>query len=277
MKCSTVPTGQLNGSSWWSLHHEVKTFHFKALWSGEWSQQPRLRDRSLWAGPPQRPSPQFPQFWLGVKYRALCLGQKVPPDGELQRRPVEKGYTYIWEPYSARLPRAMRSSRTRSRRTLSRTPGSRAIGENAHRQSLGHVCTITSSPFFREAGMREREPEWTMRLHSTDPLMPPYHLHHLGVEPLFPGPQSLSRQDICSNIVGPWDVSYSKRQQLPLGPQEDLARQFAKWTWPQTPLVIYVGDHRCVVWVEKHMVAPEICQEFLRAEVQKLSLWMLLP
>ncbi len=102
---STVPTGQLTGSSWWSLHHEVKTFHFKSLWSGEWSQQPRLRDRSLWAGPPQRPSPQFPQFWLGVKYRALCLGQKVPPDGELQRRPVEKGYTYIWEPYSARLPR----------------------------------------------------------------------------------------------------------------------------------------------------------------------------
>ncbi len=27
---STVPTGQLTGSSWWSLHHEVKMFHFKA-------------------------------------------------------------------------------------------------------------------------------------------------------------------------------------------------------------------------------------------------------
>ncbi len=42
-------------------------------------------------------SPQFPQFLLGVKYQASCFGQKVPPDGELQRRPVEKGY-YIWEP-----------------------------------------------------------------------------------------------------------------------------------------------------------------------------------
>ncbi len=41
---------------------------------------------------------------------------------------------------------AMRSSRTRSRRTLSRTPGSRAIGGNVYRQRLGHVCTIASSP-----------------------------------------------------------------------------------------------------------------------------------
>ncbi len=41
---------------------------------------------------------------------------------------------------------AMRSSRTRSRRTLPRTPGSRAIGGNAYRRSLGHVCTIVSSP-----------------------------------------------------------------------------------------------------------------------------------
>ncbi len=32
-----------------------------------------------------------------------------------------------------------------------------------------------------------------------------------------------------------------------------------KWMWLQTPLVINVGDHRCVVWVDEHMVAPEIC------------------
>ncbi len=31
-----------------------------------------------------------------------------------------------------------------------------------------------------------------------------------------------------------------------------------KWTWPQTTLVIYVGDHLCAVWVDEHMVAPEI-------------------
>ncbi len=79
---------------------------------------------------------------------------------------------------------AMRSSRTRSRRILSRTPGSRAIGGNAYRRSL-------------------------------------------GVDPPFTEPQPLSRQDVCSYIVDPWDVSCSKRQQLPLGTQEDLARQFA--------------------------------------------------
>ncbi len=40
----------------------------------------------------------------------------------------------------------MRSSRTRSQQTLSRTPGGRAIGGNAYRWSLGHVCTIASGP-----------------------------------------------------------------------------------------------------------------------------------
>ncbi len=34
---------------------------------------------------------------------------------------------------------------------------------------------------------------------------------------------------------GPRDVSCSKRQKPPLGPQENLTCQFAKWTWPYTP------------------------------------------
>ncbi len=51
---------------------------------------------------------------------------------------------------------AIRISRTRSRRTLSRTPGSRGIGGNAYRRSLGHVCTIAPSP--RGAGyMRKNQ------------------------------------------------------------------------------------------------------------------------
>ncbi len=141
----------------------------------------------------------------------------------------------------------MRSSRTRSRRTFSRTPGSRSIGGNAYRRSLDHVCTIASN--LRGAGcVRENQSgKWDVSrdkqiyLYMAELLL--YQLHHLGVEPLFPGPQPLSRQDVCSYIVDPRDVSCSKRQQLPLGPQEDLANQFAKWTWPQTPLVIYVGAH----------------------------------
>ncbi len=56
---------------------------------------------------------------------------------------------------------AMRSSRTQSRRTLSRTPGSRAIGGKAYRRSLGHICTIMSSP--RGPGMLEGESERTVR------------------------------------------------------------------------------------------------------------------
>ncbi len=91
-----------------------------------------------WA--PSEAKLQFPQFWLGVKSRAPRLGQKVPPDGELQRSS----------------PRAMKSSRTRSRQTLSRAPGSRVIRGNAYRWTLGHVCTIASSP--RGAGcVRENQ------------------------------------------------------------------------------------------------------------------------
>ncbi len=41
---------------------------------------------------------------------------------------------------------ATRSRLTSSWRTLARTPGSRAIGGKAYRRSLGHVCTIASSP-----------------------------------------------------------------------------------------------------------------------------------
>ncbi len=44
-----------------------------------------------------------------------------------------------------------------------------------------------------------------------------------------------------------------------LGMTGGLGTPVCKWTWPQTPLVIYVGDHRCVVWVDEHMVVPEIC------------------
>ncbi len=143
----------------------------------------------------------------------------------------------------------MRSNRTRSRRTLSRTPGCRAIWENAYRRSLGHVCTIASSP--RGAGcVRENQSgQWDVSRDANRSTRASISALPPRVESTFPRPQPLSRQDVCSYIVGPRDVSCSKRQQLPLGPQEDLARQFAKLTWPQTPLVIYVGDHRCVVWV----------------------------
>ncbi len=85
--------------------------------------------------------------------------------------------------------------------------------------------------------MREGEPEWTVRrllrrkqIHLWLAELLPYQLDHLGVEPPFSGPQPLSLQDVCSYIVGPRVESCSQRQQLPLGPQQDLARQFAKWT-----------------------------------------------
>ncbi len=159
---------------------------------------------------------------------------------------------------------AMRSSKTRSRRTISRTPGSRVIGGNAYRRSHAHVCTITSSPIGAGCMWEKRSGQWDVSrdtnrstcawpnsLHISSTTSG-WSLHSPGLSPC------LDRMS-APILWTPWDVSCSKRQQLPLGPQEDLACQFATWTWPQTPLVIYVEDHWCVVWLDEHKVAPAIC------------------
>ncbi len=101
---------------------------------------------------------------------------------------------------------ATNSRRTPSRRTLIRTPGSRAIGGKAYRRSLGHVCTIASSPT-GAGGIRENkrghcafsceEVHLYLIKHS------PYLLHHLGVKHPFPGPRPLSRQYVWSHIQVP--------------------------------------------------------------------------
>ncbi len=95
---------------------------------------------------------------------------------------------------------------------------------------------------------------------QTDPLVPPYQLYHLGVESIFPRPQPLSRQDVCSYIVGPRDVSCSKRQQLPLGPQEDLAQlPVCKVDVIANPPGDLCRRPPMCCLSGKHMVAPEIC------------------
>ncbi len=212
----------------------ILKWRMKGLWNVEWSQQPRL---SPWAGPPQRPTHSFHSSGWGWNIkppawdrRSLLTGSSR---GGPSRRDIISGNHTLHGHRGA-----MRSSRTRSRWTLSRTPRSRAIGVKAYRRSLGHVCTIGSS--LGGAGcMRENQSgQWDVSRdanRSTYAWLPPNQLHHLGVEPPFPGPQPLSRQDVCSYTVDPRDVSCSKKQQLPLGLQEDLVCQFAKWTWPQTP------------------------------------------
>ncbi len=43
-----------------------------------------------WA--PSEAKPTVYTVLVGVEISIPCLGQKVPPDGELQRRPVKKRY-----------------------------------------------------------------------------------------------------------------------------------------------------------------------------------------
>ncbi len=80
-----------------------------------------------------------------------------------------------------------------------------AIGGKVYRWSLGHVCTIASSP--SGAGMSQREPEgavWCLtsrkQIHLCLSKNSPNLLHLLGVKPSLPGPQPLPRPDVCSYI-----------------------------------------------------------------------------
>ncbi len=78
------------------------------------------------------------------------------------------------KPYSVRPPWVMRSSRTRSRRTLSRTPGSRAIRGNAYIRSLCHVYTM------RENQSGQREVSWDANSLHISSTTSGWSLHSLG-------------------------------------------------------------------------------------------------
>ncbi len=132
---------------------------------------------------------------------------------------------------------AISNSRTRSRWTLSRTPGSRAIREDAHRQSLGHVCTFASSPLFRGAGCvsENQSGKWDVSRGANRSTRASISAPPPQGGASIPPDLSPSRQDVCSYILGHRDVSCSKRQQLPLGPQEDLGWSSQYGTLGQEP------------------------------------------
>ncbi|KAI5092204.1 hypothetical protein C0J45_17835 [Silurus meridionalis] len=121
------------------------TSSWREPWIGEWSLPPRLRDQWLKAVHPQEPQP--PQLRAGVKQSAPCLRQKIPPERNLPGRVFEKVYQ-VGEPWS--IPPACKHGATRRRRTTSQPtlPGTPEGG--AYMGSLGHACTLASSP--REAG-----------------------------------------------------------------------------------------------------------------------------
>ncbi len=183
------------------------------------------------AGPHQRPSPQFPQFWLGVKYRAAPLGTEGPSWREAPEEAHQEGILYLG---TILCPATAGNESSRTRSNLS--PGIPGAAERLGKMHTDEA-SATSAPSLqsKRSWMCEGEPEWTVscpsrrkQIHLYLAELPPYRLHQLRVEPQFPGPQPLSRPDVCSYIVDLRDVSCSQRQQLPLRSQEDLACQFAR-------------------------------------------------
>ncbi len=84
--------------------------------------------------------------------------------------------------------------------------------------------------------MREGEPEWTVRrlsrckqIHLCLAELPPYQLHHLGVEPQLPGSQTLSRQNVCS-YCGPPGCKLLAETTTSLGITGGFDTPVCKWT-----------------------------------------------
>ncbi len=145
---NTVPTGQLTGSRWWSLHHEVKTLYFKAY--------------------------------------------IFPVEGALECRRVST--TSVERPES-----------------ISRAPS----------EAKSTVSTVLDGGEISSPLLGTEGPSW------------------------WGAPEEARRGGTLylGTILCP--ATYEGGCLLLHG--------------RNPPLVIYVGDHQCVVWVDEHMVAPEIC------------------
>ncbi len=170
----------------------------------QWSWQPRLRDRKLWAVPPRGHTHSFHNSY---ERRSLLTGiSHVEPSrreirSENHTRPGQNGATS--------------SRQTPSRRTRSRTPGSREIGGTVYRRSLGQVCTMASrlsgAGWVREYQRGHCNVFWVAKRYTWAwPKKPPNLLHHLGVKHQFPGPRPLPRQDVCSHIEMPRNMHQKK-------------------------------------------------------------------
>ncbi len=145
----------------------------------------------------------------------------------------------------------MRSSRTRSLRTLSRTPGSRAIGGNEFRRSLGHVCTIASSPGGAGCVRENQSGQRRLSLTQTDPLVPGRTPSISSLPPR--GRASIPRASApvstgCLLLYsGPPGCKLLEETTTSIGTTGGFGMPVCKVDVTANLLVIYVGDHRCVV------------------------------
>ncbi len=157
----------------------------------------------------------------------------------------------------------MKSSRTRSRQTISRTPGSRAIGEMHVDEASATSAPLRPVQEELDAWGKTRVDSETSLKMQTDPLVP-------GRTPFISTPPPRGGASIPPGLSPCLDRMSAPILWTPgckllaetttsLGITGGFGTPVCKWTWPQTPLVIYVGDHRCVVLLDEHMVAPEIC------------------
>ncbi len=148
---------------------------------------------------------------------------------------------------------ATRSGLTSSRHTLARTPGSRAIGGKVYRRSLGHICTLASSP--SGAGWT-REYQWG---HSA--------VSWVAKRSTWAWPTTLQ---IFFTTFG-WSIHspglcpcLNRTSTSILSPDKDMAHQPVQGAQAQTSLAVDIRDHRCVVGAHQNMVISQVWEEILQ-------------
>ncbi len=164
--------------------------------------------------------------------------------------------------------RATKGRRTLSRRTLSRTPGSRAIGGKAYKRSLGHTCTMASSPsgagWVRENQRGYCEVSWDINkstwarpnFYQICSITSVWSIHFLILSPYL------------ERMSAPWlrypgIYSASGRAVSP-GPTEGSGAPACTGGPERRPPVDDLRNHQCIVCVNEHVMVSQVWEKMLQ-------------
>ncbi len=142
-------------------------------------------------------------------------------------------------------------------------PGAEQSREMHTDEVLGHICTIASSPRGAGCVRKNQSGQWDVSQDANRSTCAWPNSLHINSTTSGWNLNSRASAPVSTGCLllycGPPGCKLLAETTTSLWITGGSGMPVCKLTWLQTPLVIYVGDHRCVVWVDKHMMAPEIC------------------
>ncbi len=151
---------------------------WRDFWSG-WETTTSVERPECMSWAPSEAKPTVSTVLVGGEISSPLLGTEGPSWRGAPEEARREGILNLGTIFCPGLFSTMRSGRTRSWQTLSRTPGSRAIGGNVYRQSLGHVCTIASGQRGAGCVSKNQSGEWDVSRDANRSTRAPsaYQLH----------------------------------------------------------------------------------------------------